>query len=262
MGRKRGNKSKSLKNLDINSIMQNIQKEMPFYNERHFQLCFAIALRDHFRFNNEIEVFVELFDKQIDDEKHSKRNYTDVVIYDNKDKSYIAIELKYALTDRGRNSKKNDGVDRTRFEYKIGNKKISIAKKGAMDNMRYDYLYDVKRLESLKKKERAIEIIQSASFQKGYAVLVSNDKGLWTNCALEEGAEYKTTVETNYKLFCIGNGSRTAEMCEWKKEKACAENKRKGFQLSKRYLCSWSEEYCKDENNNSPPFRYLVLTVD
>lgn len=262
MGRKRGSKSSSLKYLDINTIMQNIQKEMPFYNERHFQLCFAIALRDYYRSDKDVEVFVELFDKQKTQETQSKRNYTDVVVYDKKKNNYIAIELKYALTDRGRNSKKNDGVDCTRFEYKKGNTIVSIAKKGAMDNMRYDFLYDVKRLESLKKKERAIEIIQSANFQKGYAILVSNDKGLWTNCALEKGLEYTKVVDTNYKMFCIGNGSSTATECKWINGINANEGANKAcFQLSKRYHCRWSEEYCVDEAKKSPPFRYLVLIV-
>ena len=255
-----------LKDFDVYKIMGNIKAKMPFYNERHFQFELALAIKDYFKDNKDIEIAFEAYygakkgDVESDSDsisKIEKRKYTDIVVYDKTSCKFIAIELKYALDDK--NSKNG-----RRFEYNVGNNTISIAKKGAIDNCRYDFLYDVHRLEEIKNNPQ-YENQYLKHYYRGCAIIISNAEKIWTKYS-------KNTKDIN---FHIADNTYTKTECNWTgginhsttgdgindNGKKISRNK---FALSKTYHCQWMPKdgyYFDDDNKKSPPFKYLVIEV-
>lgn len=255
----------NLKNFNPSEIMERIKNKMPFYNENHFRFEFAMAIKEYLNEQNaeNIEIVFEVYyptnNSANNEDSSIKRNYTDIVIYDEKG-DYIAIELKYNL--RLKNGKKCN-----RYYYNNGKYNISIAMKGATDNCRYDFLYDVYRLEQLKLGGK-FENTNIKSFLKGYSIIISNDEKIWKISCPDKANELKGLLisKNNDKNFCIGDKSLTMENCSWtgginyNNPKA----KRKDFILKKSYKCNWNEEfYFEDKklNNPSPGFRYLIIEV-
>lgn len=243
-----------LQDFDVNIIMKNIKCKMPFYNENQFRFEFAMGVKDFFKNNNDIDILFDCYyptktiKKEIESEK---RNYTDIVIY-NKTGEFIPIELKYNLKIEDNNK------DNKRFSYFNGEYNVTIAKKGATDNCRYDFLKDVERLENIKKNP-SYENIKLKKFYKGYAIIISNDKLIWENCSSDEKIK-----DTNYREFCIGNNSYALTSCEWKDgknvtQKTCRSAK---IELSKQYFCSWND-YFEDlkQKDKSPQFKYLIFEI-
>ena len=106
---------------DVNAIMEKICAKMPFYNEAQFQLEFALAVKEkHANFGIMPEVYYERREERRSEEESAeneqeasnesgfktRKNYTDIVIYDKRSGDYIAVELKYALTDGGSKGEK------------------------------------------------------------------------------------------------------------------------------------------------------------
>lgn len=80
--------------------------------------------------------------------------HIDIVVFDNG--NAYPIELKY----------KTSAVDMV-----IGEERYSLKNHGAQDLGRYDYVYDISRIEFLKERW--------SLFQKGYAIMLSNDPSYW-----------------------------------------------------------------------------------
>lgn len=253
----------NLENFDPTIIMEKIQCKMPFYNEYQFQFEFAISVKEYFKESNNIEiVFEQYYPTTIlsGNEEISKKNYTDIVIYDTEG-NYIAIELKYNLKDGNRETNK-------RYLYNNGEYEISIAKKGATDNCRYDFLYDIYRLEQLKVNGK-YENKSIKKFLKGFSIIISNDKAVWEYSSPHKNNAQNTTLKISKNFdqnFCIGNGSQTMTDCKWMGGKNCTAPKptRPAFTLKNSYTCNWSDKYYfedKKANDPSPGFKYLIITV-
>lgn len=254
----------NLKNFDPSIIMGKIQNKMPFYNEYHFQFEFAIALKEVIDENDieNLEIVFEAYypTSKTTDKESNKRNYTDIVIYDKNNGDYIALELKYNLRDRSRN--KNN-----RYYYNNGEYDVSVAKKGATDNCRYDFLYDIYRLEQLRASGK-YENTNIKSFVKGYSIIISNDEKIWKISCPNKANELKGLLisKNNDQNFCIGDGSLTMQNCFWTGGKNCKNLSaiRKDFSLKKSYECNWNKGfYFEDKKliDKSPEFRYLIIEV-
>ena len=253
---------KELKDFNSNLIMESIKNKMPFYNERHFQFELAMAIRDFYKDNKNIQIdFEAYYGTQNETDDNTKRNYTDIVVYD-KNGNFIAIELKYCLDDNNNKEK--------RYKYKNGENEITIAKKGAVDNCRYDFLFDVHRLEQISKNAK-YENNSLKNFYCGYTILISNSKKTW----LKSKKEHPNDIN-----FHIADGTKTKRVCFWLGGINFAVNKdglnykgkqvlRRDFNLKKEYDCCWqpageNNYYFEDSNKNnpSPPFKYLVIKIE
>lgn len=256
----------NLKNFDPSIIMGKIQNKMPFYNEYHFQFEFAIALKEFIDEKNieNIEIVFEAYypTSKATDKESNKRNYTDIVIYDKNNGDYIALELKYNLRDRDRNKS-------SRYYYNNGKYDVSVAKKGATDNCRYDFLYDIYRLEQLRAGGK-YENTNIKSFVKGYSIIISNDEVMWNLSSPHPKNQSNTLLKiskNNDRNFCIGDRSLTMQNCFWTGGKNYKNLSaiRKDFSLKKSYECNWNKEfYFEDKKltNKSPSFRYLIIEVE
>lgn len=144
---------------DVHAIMEKICAKMPFYNEAQFQIEFALAVKEkHANFGIMPEVYYERREKCRSEEESAeheqeasnesgfktRKNYTDIVIYDKRSGDYIAVELKYALTDGGSKGEKRNAYTN------VNGDTITVAKKGAIDNCRYDFLWVCIGLRSLR----------------------------------------------------------------------------------------------------------------
>ena len=237
---------------------------MPFYNENHFRFEFAMAIKEYLNEQNaeNIEIVFEVYypTSKATDKESNKRNYTDIVIYDKTNGEYIAFELKYNLKDGDRNKS-------NRYYYNNGEYNISIAMKGATDNCRYDFLYDVYRLEQLRAGGK-YENTNIKSFVKGYSIIISNDEKIWEiSCPNDANKSKGLLISKNYdQNFCIGDRSLTMQNCFWTggKNYKNLSAVRKDFSLKKSYECNWNKEfYFEDKKltDKSPNFRYLIIEV-
>ncbi len=261
---------------DVHAIMEKICAKMPFYNEAQFQLEFALAVKEEDE-NAEIvlEAYYEKREESRSEEESAeneqeasnesgfktRKNYTDIVIYDKRSGDYVAVELKYALTDGGGKGEKRNAYTN------VNGDTITVAKKGAIDNCRYDFLWDVHRLEELADGQWKYESACLNNFVAGYAILISNANKMWEQCRVEEERDSKKKLN-NDNNFRIGDNSNTGSTSPVKLDwRGGSHTTRPGFELKNHYTFVWGDEnktYFKDvdEKRKSPEFRYLVVKVE
>ncbi len=242
----------------ITAIDKLAQGGRAFSNERQFQFALAIELKDQ-GFNVDLEVLSSNEVKGEDNKVIAEKMYTDIIVEDT-DKR-IAIELKYKPPER-------------RCEYKIDNKIVPTFPQGAPDIGAIQFWQDVVRLEKLFKK---------GEVQKGYAVLLTNDKTYWEGKVNSLFSEFFPVGEKGIKLYqyvkvdkITGkrvDGRTSMQKCN--KEKVEQEDVSPVI-LNKTYNCApkvngsedgWrpyplDEKIAKEGNPDSPAFRYLILEID
>lgn len=221
--------------LDIYKIMEEIHNDISsgaliFANENQFQFELAWRIKEKY------EKYDVLFEVVYLDDNNEKKNYTDLVIVDNIDKKYIAIELKYKTKQRDRND-------------------LLLKNQGAQDLGVYDFLKDLSRIEKLKssdeKQFRLYNKYDGFIFEKGYAVILTNDKTYY-----EGGREEKYAMN-----FSIKNNSIMCGEMDWRRDLgSCVEKtfRNAPINLSGKYVCKWLPEI---NNNLKKDFYYLILEV-
>lgn len=165
--------SKDLSSFDIETILMELSKERPvFHNESDFQFSLALKIKKLYSDDN-FDVRLEKFYKKeievVKGRRRTKRKYIDIVVSHRPTKKYIAIELKYKTLDAV-----------IKLRHKIENKSIELIseqydlqKHIAQDYGCYSVLADVSRIEKLRSFEN---FLPGYTFEKGYAVLISNDR--------------------------------------------------------------------------------------
>ena len=152
-----------------------------FWSEADFQFSLAQVLHDMLKVKGvNAQIFLERpIPSKADDMKGKRRNrYIDILIK-NGDTIY-PIELKYAT--------KKDVV-----EEDYGERILTITQ-GAYDTHRFGYLYDIFRLESIRK-----DLSNSADlkFGRGCAILLTNDSNYYDK---PENEDYKNTIDGNFRI--------------------------------------------------------------
>ncbi len=261
---------KSLKSLDVNNLSLLLKefggKYKVFQSEAQFQFDLAWRLHEEYDCVVKLEDLTVIIEK-VENGKNSKQKiYTDITL--EQDGYIVAIELKY------KTAAMTQGND------------IILLNHGASDLGRYDFLWDVNRLELLVHpyKEASEKVIYkeyapqvSIDFpklkhcNKGFAVILTNEDDYWKisqeNC--------KTGVI--YEQFCIGGDSKTGKgkLCstnmDWVKEKgtdkytsAIANTSRaRRLQLHEPYSYQW-QDYCqvRTDNGRNGVFRYMIISVN
>jgi len=134
--------------IDIENSLQCLFEEgRVFVSESDFQFAFAWKIKElHPDASIRLEYIPWLYDRNM---------HIDIAVFINN--QMVPIELKY----------KTKG-----FTGIIGSDTISLKNQGAQDVGRYDFLYDVQRMEG---------IVNSSLYpiKKAYAVLLTNDSGYW-----------------------------------------------------------------------------------
>lgn len=216
------------------------QKNGPFMNERDLQMHLAIALKNsNNNYDNvEVEYYVPLKTgknrKKIkvlgDDYVWGKDMRVDIVV--EKDGKFIPIEMKYKT--------KEINKDIPRFGEVLEG--VTIIKNQAAQNVgKYDFWKDVRRIELLKRRFKAVP--------SGLAIFLTNDPS-YRNKTDEEAMSYSHS---------IANGDHDKVREEIHKQKRTRKKFPK-FELDKEHEISWSGEWdLKNPDRNQ--FEYILLEV-
>lgn len=166
----------------IYSILQDIANDMSshkllYQNEQQFQFDFAWRINKRID-TSKLEVLLEYntYVKMPTD----KKTYTDIVIRDKNDHSFIAIELKYKKQGAEILDNNNNIID-------------TLEHDGAVNLGRFDYLWDIHRIEDMKKNASATsskpdkQLNKLSNYVCGYAIMFTNDNSYWktngNNCS-------------------------------------------------------------------------------
>lgn len=193
------------------------KQDIIFRSEEQFQFNLAWAIQEFFY---TYKVYLEELTSTIDyNNSEKKRSYTDILVKkDNGD--YIALELKYKT------------VNAT-----IGN--IELLNHGAVDNGRYDYLWDINRLEWLvygeSKRKQENGLINQANNCRtnplpnishynydnrikgekitGYTIMLTNEFKYWTFSKQTSPKKNlcKNCGNVHYHDFCIAEADETGK---------------------------------------------------
>lgn len=204
-----------LKTTDVKKIIDDFASKKQLYlSEVQFQ--FELAWEIKSRFNG--------YNVHLEYPSASCRSYYDIVVEDGKE--YYVIELKY------KTKKQN-------ITYK-GNT-FTLKDHAAQDLGRYDYLYDISKIEKWSKFN------PNKKFTGGCAIMLTNDSVYWTKngakCIYKDFAlEDKTSISAGAKHWKAGTSVTSV-----------GKQRIGGFDLSNNYDILW-EDYCDK-------FKYLIEEV-
>lgn len=226
----------------IKDIIKRLGENKRIFNsEAQFQFELGMELQ------KKHPVYKVLFEVLSKEGKKSER--IDIVIADNNG-SYIAIELKYNTC-----------------KLICENPKLELIEQGGSNNVRYDFLKDVTRIEHLKCKtsdhiKKYNENLTKCI--KGYTILLTNEKKYWEKSKQTgDGRKYK------YNNFCISDEDEIHGKLSWEitpKERTNKDKKRDAnLEIRGTYYPKW-EEYCEVEpeenkDKNKSVFKYLLLEI-
>lgn len=203
-----------LTTVDIRKILQGFAKKQQLYpSEAQFQFELAWEIKKQFQNYN---VYLEY--------PSASRFYYDIVVEDGDD--YYVIELKY------KTKKQN-------ITYK-GNM-FTLRDHAAQDLGRYDYLYDITRIENWSKYNT------NKKFAGGCAIMLTNDSVYWakdgSTCIYKEFAlKDKTIISAGKKDWETGTTATSV-----------GKQRINGLVLANNYDILW-EDYCCG-------FKYLIEDV-
>ncbi|MDF2821882.1 MAG: hypothetical protein K0R15_2330 [Clostridiales bacterium] len=147
------------------------------------------------------------------------------------DRKWFPIELKYKTL------KTNVTADMESYNLKTH---------GAHDLGRYDYWIDVKRIEILKNK--------IDKFEKGYAVILSNDPSYWY-----KPSNSRESVCDNFRIH---EGNKKTGELNWNGNPSLGtiKNREKPIYLENEYHLNW-QEYSRLSADRNGAFNYLLLEI-
>lgn len=236
----------------INSIIHSFgENERIFQSEAQFQFELAWAIQQQIANagnTKKVKVLLEVLYAVNGDDKGEvnqriKRSYADIVVKDNEGK-YIVIELKYKVKES---------------EYG----KIKLPNQGASNLGRYDYLWDLHRIEVLRDRDSKEEIHTSdgplTEFDRGFAIILTNEKRYWD--ITSNKAQTKDGRKYRYAPYCIG-GDEDGNGVLSSGERGQLSDSRSGFTIESDYDFKWEGyPYANTDEQKSYEFKFLTLEV-
>ena len=200
-------------------------KELLF-NERDLQMHLATFLRQSGHYDDvDVEYYVPLSELEGYIWKNELR--MDVLI--RKGKEFLPIELKY----KTRTVKKR----LPRFGEPVSHEIKVMKNQGAQDVGKYDFWKDVRRIEIVRNRFKAIK--------NGLAVFVTNDPAY-----IQRGRE-----TSNHIKFSMDEGSHDKQKHWLKKDSVCCRDN-PDFEVEKNYSIHWDTRVIEDIN-----IYYTLLTI-
>lgn len=236
----------------LTNIIQKLGKAKRIFNsEAQFQFELGWKIKEQF----DCKVKFEELSRIISDiskkgKPTSKKDYTDLIL--EKDNLRIAIELKYKTA-------KYDDI----------NNNISLKPHGAADLGRYDFMWDIQRIQGLKR-----EITKGQELgiccPKGYAVILTNDKHYWDSCPNNNVPQNITVIDKDFFIGEFIEGVKQSRTYiregdhDWQKINGqtpkLSESRKNKITMTKDYPYQW-EDYYKNGEMKNGVFRFLIVEV-
>ena len=179
------------------------------FNERDFQMHLATFLRQTGHYDDvDVEYYVPL--SELKGYIWNNELRMDILVY--KEEEFLPIELKYKT--------KSVRKSLLRFGEQLAEKVEVMKNQGAQDLGMYDFWKDVRRIEIVRKRFKAIK--------SGLAVFVTNDPAY-----LKAGRD-----TSNHILFSMAEGPHGKEKHWLDKESACCKT-HPDFEVEKDYFIHW-----------------------
>lgn len=210
---------------DITDFLTN--NEELLFNERDLQMHLALYLKDR-GLNKYDDIDLEYYVPYSELSNYIWKNELKLDIVVKKDEEFLPIELKY----------KTKSVPHSLSRFNETTKDTDILKnQGAQDIGCYDLWKDVRRIELVQKRFKAVK--------SGLAVFVTNDNYYWKDAVKE------TSAYCNFNL-ASGVHSRSKS---WIKPVKIEEN-RPSFEVNQEYSILW-----KDACYGGIPFKFFTIVV-
>lgn len=248
----------SLNNLNMShltEILTKLGKEKNiFHSEAQFQFELAWILQEQCKCKAKLEELSVLISKKRENKKSKEqiqKIYTDIMLED--ESGYrIAIELKYKTASLG-----------------SANSDIFLLNHGAVDLGRYDFLWDVNRVELLIdqnsssfRNDSDTELTIRKPCNKGFAILLTNEKKYWESVPNHR----KITIDNQFK-FGIQNKNNLGHLLQkeldWRRDDNEYTSAIKGtfraqpIILNHVYAYEW-KDYCNLEMPNGK-FKFMII---
>jgi len=216
-----------------------------------FELAWAIkTLLNKTKCENSPEVWLEYFGAYRQPEGGKvKKFFTDIMVIDSLG-NYIPIEIKYKTTSVRKG-------DISVFE--------NYGHHGATDLGRFDYLWDVKRVQYLKHKNAPDFVFNEElkQYSRGFAILLTNDELYWT---VTKDSLKQNNKDPLYLDFCIGDGEKIPAHTELKWNKKRVKSAVDGTWRDEGYIvplkfdtdidCKWDPYTAANSI-----FKYLIIEI-
>lgn len=252
----------------MEEILEEINKDgVVFSKEIQFQFAFAEKLKEKYK-ESKVEIILENL-SYITNGKNKEKIYSDIVVKLND--YYYPIELKFKTADKT-------------VVYHNGEKAFYTFNQGAVESGCYDFIKDIKRIETLfetdSKNIKYTSLGNSPQFKRGFVILLTNydkyyslgkEETYWKNYSLyedriikrEEKLEWYDTKEWQSK-------SKYEDFDKWLTANLGSKRANEEIQLSNEYRIEWSnkafypdgitEEKGKGETEHK--FKYLIVSVE
>lgn len=224
------------------------QEQVIFQSEAQFQFNLAWKLQELYDCEAKLEDLSVVVTRE---NKLKQKVYTDIVLV--KGNYSVAIELKYKTAT---------------LEYKD----TLLFNHGAADLGRYDFLWDVNRLELLVDPTKAVREQNLAktgeiklirrNCKKGFAVLLTNENDYW-----QQGYSDSNTTIDNAFRFGETNGHLYSKTLDWGRDSSgeytkAIKNTARGrcIALNEAYPFQW-KPYCELPAEKNNVFKYLIIEV-
>ncbi|MBP7176102.1 MAG: hypothetical protein KBA53_07805 [Thermoclostridium sp.] len=209
--------------IEVKNALQCLFEEgRVFVSEADFQFAYAWKIKELYPDASiRLEYIPWLYDKNM---------HIDIAVFINE--RMVPIELKY----------KTKG-----FTGNIDGDSITLKNQGAQDIGRYDFLYDVQRMEGISKSGLY-------PIEKAYAVLLTNDSGYWVKS--NKSGTNKRPVDDEFRIHegIIITGQRA-----WKPEAGAGtmRNREVPINIQGEYRIAWNDYRPADKCE----FRYTIVEI-
>ena len=211
-----------------------------FQSEAQFQFELAWELQKQ---GWEKAILEDMTMKVVRNNKVVKKFYTDIVI--EKDGYRVAIELKYKTAEYNGNG-------------------IELFDHGAVDLGRYDYLWDVHRIELFSGMSTVNDVVVPHKCNKGFAVLLTNENKYWEQNYIMCPDPPKT-IDNQFRIG-KGNAVLFGDTLDWEEKngnrpKTVAGTFRdRPISLNDAYGYKW-EDYRVFGGNKNNEFKFVIIEV-
>ena len=203
----------------LDAMVTGLTSKKLYRNERQLQLDLAFEIKEYFCKNNILNwrVEMEYLSATVTlSTGKPKSNYTDIMLISD-DGEFIPIELKYKTKT-----------------IVLPNGTAWLKTHGAQDFGRYDFLWDVKRIEELKAGKPIIDK-DLKKYVAGFAIMVTNDPLYYA-----VPSRYITKIPAYIDFSIYDRLVKKAGVClSWKPTPAQAGWRSLTITLDNTYTCNW-----------------------